>query len=258
MDLRLDGKVAVITGGSKGIGLATARALVREGCAVVVGSRKPIDDIDVQSVAVDLSTPDGPSELVDAAVSRHGGIDILVNNVGASEPAESAIAFTDAQWRRIFDITFFSTVWSVRAAAPVLAGRQGASIITISSLNSRLPSAMIAPYSAAKAALTNYSKGLADDLAPQGIRVNTISPGPVRTPMWTAPGAFAELFAEQAGTTVEDVMDRVLPESMQITTGRVSEADEVADLVAFLASERAANITGVDYVIDGGMLKSTP
>lgn len=257
MDLNLTGKVAVITGGSKGIGRATARTLASTGCTVVVGSRKPIDDIDVRSVAVDLSTPDGPAALIDAAVAAHGGIDILVNNVGASEPAPSAVAFTDEQWQRIFDVTFFSAVRTVRAAVPAMADRAGASITTISSLNARLPMAVIAPYSAAKAALTNYTKAIAEDLAPQGIRVNTISPGPVRTPMWTASGAFADYFAAQAGTTAEDVMDRVLPESMQISTGRVSEAEEVADLVAFLVSARAANITGADYVIDGGLLKST-
>jgi NAD(P)-dependent dehydrogenase (short-subunit alcohol dehydrogenase family) len=115
---------------------------------------------------------------------------------------------------------------------------------------------MVAPYWAAKAALTNLSKALAEDLTPLGIRVNTMSPGPVHTPLWTAHGGFAQLLADQAGTTVEDVMDRLLPESMAITTGRVSQPEEIASLVTYLASERAANITGADYVIDGGMLKS--
>jgi NAD(P)-dependent dehydrogenase (short-subunit alcohol dehydrogenase family) len=130
-------------------------------------------------------------------------------------------------------------------------------VVNIGSLNARLPAGMIAPYSAAKAALANFSKSLSEELAPQGIRVNTVSPGPVRTPMWTAPGAFAHVFAEQAGTTVQDVMDRLVPESMRITTGRVSEPEEIAHVVAFLASDLAANITGADYVVDGGMLKST-
>ena len=115
---------------------------------------------------------------------------------------------------------------------------------------------MIAPYSAAKAALTNVNKALAEDLTPQGIRVNAVSPGPVRTPLWTGPDGFAHLFADQAGTTVDDVMDRLLPESMAITSGRISEPEEIAALVLFLASERSGNVTGADYIIDGGMFKS--
>lgn len=97
---------------------------------------------------------------------------------------------------------------------------------------------------------------MAEDLTPRGIRVNAVSPGPVRTPLWTGAGGFAHLFAEQANTTVDDVMDRLLPETMAITTGRISEPEEVAALVLFLASTRAGNITGADYVIAGGMFKS--
>ena len=145
---------------------------------------------------------------------------------------------------------------TVRTAVPHLRRRPGAAIVTVGSVNAKLPAGMIAPYSAAKAALSNVTKSWAEDLAPLGIRVNTVSPGPVRTPMWTAPRGFAHLLAERAGTTAQDVMNRVLPESMGLTTGRVSEPEEVATLVAFLASECAANITGADYVIDGGMLKT--
>jgi NAD(P)-dependent dehydrogenase (short-subunit alcohol dehydrogenase family) len=263
MDINLKDKVVVITGGSKGIGLAVAGAMANEGARVVVGARQTtpeleqlIDSNGVAYVAVDLSTPDGAELLIDAAVRAHGGVDVLVNNVGASEWAPSALEFTDDQWQRIFDITFFSAVRAVRAAVPAMSGRPGASIVTVSSLNARLPATTIAPYSAAKAALTNVGTALSEELAPQGIRVNTISPGPVRTPLWMAPGGFAHLMAEGAGTTAEDFMDTVLPQAMSISTGRVSEAHEVADLVMFLASERAANITGADYVIDGGMLKT--
>ncbi|MGH3655768.1 MAG: SDR family NAD(P)-dependent oxidoreductase [Micromonosporaceae bacterium] len=263
MDLELKDSTAVITGGSKGIGLAIATTLAEQGVKVVVGSRdgsprldQLAADYDVTPVMVDLATLDGPGRLVRDAVDTYGGIDILVNNVAASEPAPSIGEFTDEQWERIFAVSFFSAVRTVRGAVPAMLGRQGASVITISSLNARLPAAMIAPYSAAKAALANFTKSLAEELGPQGIRVNTVSPGPVRTPLWTDPGGFAHLFAAQAGTTVDDVMDRLLPETMNATTGRVSEPDEVADLVAFLVSRRAGNITGADYVIDGGVHKS--
>ncbi|VXB90596.1 NAD(P)-dependent dehydrogenase (Short-subunit alcohol dehydrogenase family) [Aeromicrobium sp. 9AM] len=263
MDMDLMNKTVVVTGGSRGIGYAVAKALSDEGARIVVGARDMTDELkelcessDVSFVPVDLATPTGPAALVDAAVDRFGAIDVLVNNVGASEPSSSALTFTDEQWQRIFDITFFSAVRAVRAAVPAMRGNSGASVITISSLNARLPAPIIAPYSAAKAALTNFGTALSEELAPQGIRVNTISPGPVRTPLWMAPGGFAHVMTEGTDTTPAEFMDRVLPESMNVATGRVSEAHEIADLVLFLASSRSANITGADYVIDGGMLKS--
>lgn len=258
MELNLKGKVAVITGGSKGIGRSTAFALAEQGAVVVTGSRTvpaELRDADgIDAVAVDLSTVDGPAELVSRVVDTHGGIDLLINNVGMSEPGPSASGFTDDQWQRIFDITLFATVRTMRAAAPVL--RDDGSVLNVSSLNSRLPAGMLAPYSAAKAALTNFGKALAEEFAPRGIRVNTVSPGPVRTPMWTDPGAFAEIMAPHMDTTPDELMDGVLAESMGMLTGRVAEPEEIADLVLFLLSDRAASITGANYVIDGGMHKS--
>jgi NAD(P)-dependent dehydrogenase (short-subunit alcohol dehydrogenase family) len=253
MDLNLKGRTALVTGGTKGIGLAVAQTLAAEGMSVVAGARSVAEVDGVTVVPVDLSTADGPAALVAATVELFSGIDVIVNNVGVSEPGASALSFTDESWRRIFDATFFSAVRTVRAAVPHL--REGGSIVNISSLNARLPAGMIAPYSAAKAALTNLGTMLSEELAP-AIRVNTVSPGPVRTPMWTGEDGFAHVFAAQLGTTAEDVMDRVLPETMSITAGRVGEPQEVADLVAFLASDRAAWITGADYVIDGGMYKT--
>ena len=262
MNLDFANKIVIVTGGSRGIGLATAATFAAAGAQVYVGSRTVTDELaalqqrhDVIHVPADLATADGVATLIDTVVAKSEGIDVLVNNIATSEPAESVVAFSDGQWQRVFDTTLFSAVRTVRRAVPAMLDRPGATIVTIGSLNARLPAAMIAPYSAAKAALANYTKALSEELAPRGIRVNAVSPGPVRTPLWTAPGGFAHYLAEQAGTTADDVMDRLLPESMAITTGRVSEPDEVARLVAFLASDQASNITGVDYVIDGGMQK---
>ncbi len=253
MELNLKGKTALVTGGTKGIGLAIAQTLAAEGMSVVAGARSPADIDGVTVVPVDLSTSDGPAALVEAAMTLFSGIDVMVNNVGVSEPGASVLAFTDDAWQRVFDATFFSAVRTIRAAVPHM--RDGGSIVNISSLNARLPAGMIAPYSAAKAALTNLGTMLSEELAPR-IRVNTVSPGPVRTPMWTGEHGFAHVFAAQLGTTADEVMDRVLPETMSITAGRVGEPQEVADLVAFLASDRAAWITGADYVVDGGMDKT--
>ncbi len=115
---------------------------------------------------------------------------------------------------------------------------------------------MVVDYSAAKAALTNLSKSLSEEFAPKGIRVNAISPGPVRTPFWTAPGAFADATAAAAGTTAQEALDVVVPQSMGITSGRITEPQEVADLTLFLASPVAGNINGAEVVIDGGQIKT--
>jgi NAD(P)-dependent dehydrogenase (short-subunit alcohol dehydrogenase family) len=268
MDLKLRNRTAVVTGASKGIGLAIARALAEEGARVLAASRTDsaelkalMEDHDVEHVTCDLATRQGAIDLAAAAETAYGRVDILVNNVGASEPAASTLAFDDEQWQRIVEVTLFSAVRTVRATAPLMRRQQrhdggDAAIVNIASLNATLPAGNIAPYAAAKAALVNVSKALSEELADDGIRVNAISPGPVRTPMWTGPGGFAHLFAEQAGITPTEVMDELLPESMSITLGRVAEPEEIADLALFLCSPRSRYITGANYVIDGGMLKT--
>lgn len=264
MELNLTNKTALVTGGSKGIGLAVATALATEGARVAVAARGTTPELkelmnehDVEHFAVDLADPRGPDRLMAAVTASYGSLDLLVNNVGASEPADTSLAFTDEQWQRLFEVNFFGVVRMVRAAAPLLAAGGHGAVVNVASLNARLPQGMIAPYSAAKAALVNFGKAVSEELAPQGVRVNSILPGPVRTPLWTEPGGFAHRLAAQAGTTAEDLMDRVLPESMAISLGRVAEPEEVADLVLFLCSPRSSYVTGAEYVIGGGMLKST-
>nr|WSX75236.1 oxidoreductase [Streptomyces sp. NBC_00899] len=263
MELHLQGKVAVVTGASKGIGLAVAEGLAREGVKVVAGSRTSTPELDalavnhdITVVPVDLSTPEGPETLIRQAVERHGRIDLLVNNVGVAEPRESFLKVTDEQWQNVFGLTFFSAVRASRAALPHLLQAGGAAIVNISSVNAQLPFPMVVDYSAAKAALTNLNKALSEEFAPQGVRVNAVSPGPVRTPFWTAPGGFADATAAAAGTTAQEALDVIVPQSMGITLGRITEAHEVADLVLFLASPVAGNITGAEIVIDGGQIKT--
>ncbi|MGW2031567.1 SDR family NAD(P)-dependent oxidoreductase [Streptomyces sp. NPDC001356] len=263
MELHLKDKVAVVTGASKGIGLAVVEAMSREGVRVVAGSRNSTPELDalrdtygVTVVQVDLSTAEGAETLVRRAVEQHHRIDILVNNLGAAEPRNGFLEVDDAEWRRIFDLTFFSAVRTSRAALPHLMGADGAAIVNISSINARLPFPMVVDYSAAKAALTSLNKTLSEEFAPRGVRVNAVSPGPVRTPFWTAPGGFADATAAAAGTTAQEALDVVVPRNMGISTGRITEPHEVADLVLFLASPLAANITGTEILVDGGQTKT--
>jgi NAD(P)-dependent dehydrogenase (short-subunit alcohol dehydrogenase family) len=263
MELHLNGKVAVVTGASKGIGLAVVEAMGREGVRVVAGSRGSTPELNalrdtygVTVVPVDLSTAEGAETLVQHATERYGQINILVNNLGAAKPRGGFLEVDDAEWQRIFDLTFFSAVRVSRAALPHLTSAEGAAIVNISSINARLPSPMVVDYSAAKAALTNLNKSLSEEFASRGVRVNAISPGPVRTPFWTAPGAFADATAAAAGTTAQEALDVVVPQSMGISTGRITEPHEVAELALFLASPVAANITGTEVLIDGGQNKT--
>ncbi|MGC0419002.1 oxidoreductase [Embleya sp. AB8] len=262
MNLNLKNKVVVVTGGSKGIGLAIVRGFAEQGARVVAGSRRVSPELaelraefGVLPVAAELAHPDGPAELVQTALDAHGGLDILVNNVGASAPTPSIIDVEDAEWQRILEINLFSAIRATRAAMPAILAAGGGAVINIGSVNAHVPARSVVHYSVAKAALTAYSKSLAEEFGPQGVRVNTVSPGPVRTPLWTDPGQFADLMAAEAGTTAQAFLDEVLPQAMGVLTGRMSEPHEIADLVVFLASERAASIVGADYVIDGGMLK---
>jgi NAD(P)-dependent dehydrogenase (short-subunit alcohol dehydrogenase family) len=180
----------------------------------------------------------------------------LVNNVGVASPRSSFLSISDDEWERVFNLTFFSAVRASRAVLPHLLASRGA-IVNISSINARLPFPMVVDYSAAKAALSNLTKALSVEFAPRGVRVNAVAPGPVRTPFWTDPGGFADTVAAGSGVSAQTALDDTVPRNMGISSGRVTEADEVANLTVFLASPRAANITGAEFVIDGGQIKST-
>ncbi|SEE16132.1 NAD(P)-dependent dehydrogenase, short-chain alcohol dehydrogenase family [Streptomyces sp. 2224.1] len=264
MKLNLTDKVAVVTGGSKGIGLAVTEALGCEGARVVVGSRTETPELaalrkryDVAFHAVDLADPDGADMLTRAAADRHGRIDVLVNNVGATHPRVGFLDVDDTAWMRSLEMTFLSAVRASRASLPHLLAHGEGAIVNVSSVNARLPFPMVVDYSAAKAALSNLTKALSEEFAPRGVRVNAVAPGPVRTPFWTAPGAFADTVAAGAGGTAQEALDQAVPQQMGISTGRITEPQEVADLVVFLASPRAGNITGAEFVIDGGQIKTT-
>ncbi|WP_433465593.1 SDR family NAD(P)-dependent oxidoreductase [Spirillospora sp. CA-128828] len=266
MDMGLTGRVAVVTGASKGIGLAVVRTLLDEGARVVAVSRKPGAELDALAgpnlvhVPADLMDPDAPARAVEQAVEAFGRLDVLVNNAGGPPPGAVMPRFgfmtlADDDWRDVFEFNVVAVVRAVRAAIPHLLKSDAASVVNVSSVNARRPGPMNFDYNAAKAALTNLTKGLSEEYAPQGVRVNTVSPGPVRTPWWTDEGGAADIIAGATGSDRDAVLDGGAAEMMSLTTGRLSEPQEVADVVVLLASPRSASTTGADFAVDSGFLK---
>jgi NAD(P)-dependent dehydrogenase (short-subunit alcohol dehydrogenase family) len=266
MDLDLTGRVAVVTGASKGIGLAVTETLLTEGAHVVATSRRRTPELDalpgeLVHVAADLMEPDAPDEVIDRAVEAFGGIDVLVNNAGGPPPGTQLPQFgfldlSDSGWRDMFEFNLLSAVRACRAAIPVLVEHGGGAIVNVSSGHGRQPSAVNVHYGAAKAAMINLTKALAEEFGPQGIRVNGVCPGPVRTPWWTDEGGAADILAAHTGADRESVMSRVVPEMMQLATGRLAEPQEIADAVVLLASPRSASTTGTEFVVDSGWIKA--
>lgn len=262
MDLELSGKTAVVTGGSKGIGLEITRTLLAEGMHVVTGSRTITDELkatDAYPVTVDLTTPDGAPRLIDAAQARYGPIDLLVNNVGIGDTDDvmqgalnSLADLPDRAWEHTFALHFYTALRATRAALPSLVARRG-TVITISSAGARLVSAGPFDYNVSKAALNALTKVIAEQYGPQGVRAITVSPGPVRTQVWTdGDGLIARLAATQ-GVEHHVFADQLIS-TLGPSTGRLTTPVEVARLVAFLAAPN--NITGAEYLIDGGVIKN--
>jgi NAD(P)-dependent dehydrogenase (short-subunit alcohol dehydrogenase family) len=261
MDLGLSGKSMIVTGASRGIGLAVTRALVGEGASVVAVSKggsaelKALEETgEVLAVMMDLTDPQGPPAVVEAAISAFGGLDGLVNNVGAVRPRVGGfLSVTDDDWDATLMINLLAAVRMTRAALPHLVERGAGSIVTVSSVNAVLPDPLVIDYSAAKAALSSFCKALSKEVGPSGVRVNTVSPGPVATALWLGEGGVAATVASATGGDPGAVADQAARESV---TGRFTRPEEVADLVVFLAGDRATNVTGTDFTIDGGLIST--
>ncbi|WP_296269518.1 SDR family oxidoreductase [Pseudomonas sp. UBA6323] len=252
MNLDLTGKHVLVTGGTKGVGRAVVKRFIAEGAKVLTSARQVSQELpDELFIQADLSTREGCDALVEGARKRLGEVDIIIHVLGGSSaPAGGFAVLDDDQWQRELDLNLLPAVRLDRALLPAMLERQAGVIIHVTSIQSRLPLAeATTAYAAAKAALATYSKSLSKEVSPQGVRVVRVSPGWVET---EASVALAERLAQEAGTDYEGGKRLIMQALGGIPLGRPSSPEEVADLIAFLASPRAASITGTEFVIDGG------
>ena len=254
MDLGLKGKVALVTGASRGIGNRIALALAEEGAKLCINARNEeglntaLEKVaakggEVEAVAADVTQAEGAEKVVTAAAERLGGIDILVNNVGGSVWTPF-VEISDEEWKHVFDLSFFSAVRVTRAALPVVEKRGGGSVINISSIYGRETGGPLS-YNAAKAAMISMTSNLAQEAAPRNVRVNTVAPGSI-----LFPGGSWERRQQADPEGIKAFVEASIP------SGRFGTPEEVADVVVFLASERASWVTGACINVDGGQSKS--
>jgi NAD(P)-dependent dehydrogenase (short-subunit alcohol dehydrogenase family) len=252
---RLDGKIALITGGTKGIGKAIADRLAAAGATIIITARsQPVDaNQSYHFIAADLAKVGESDKLANEINEKFGKVDILINNIGGtSSPGGGFSTLTHEHWNNELQLNLMAPVNLDRALLPKMLEAGEGVIIHISSINGRLPLwEANMPYGAAKAALDNYSKGLSNELASKGIRVVTVSPGPVKT---GAMQDFLGEFANALGKTVDEATQVMMDKIGGIPMGKMAEPENIAELIGFLVSPAAAYITGVNYVIDGGTI----
>lgn len=254
MDLELKGRRVLVTAGTRGVGAAVVARFRESGARVVTTARTRPDALpQALFVGADLTTEDGCAAVVAAVGERLGGVDIVVHVLGGSSaPAGGFAALDDAAWHRELHLNLFPAVRLDRALLPGMLAQGAGVIIHVTSIQDRLPlPASTTAYAAAKAALSTYSKSLSKEVTPKGVRVVRVAPGWVET---EAAVALAERLARQAGTDYEGGKRIIMDALGGIPLGRPCKPAEVADLIAFLASPRAAAISGTEYVIDGGTI----
>lgn len=262
MDLGLRGRAAIVTGASRGIGRQVARGLAAEGCAVLACGREEaplqalateIADLggEVTTLALDVTATGAAAALVDACVERLGRLDIVVNNAGRAD-AKPLEQLTDQDWRDGLELNFLAAARLSVAAIPVMRAARWGRLVHVASISGREPDPLFAPYSAAKAALLNLSTSLSRAFAADGILSSCVVPGVTLTELVAANAAAS---AERTGASPDEVMAKMLAKH-DPASGRFGTPDEVADAVVFLASERAAWITGAALEVDGGTRRS--
>ncbi|WP_423462056.1 SDR family oxidoreductase [Promicromonospora sp. MS192] len=257
IDDRLDGRRALVTGGSRGTGAAVARRLRAAGATVLAVARTaPEPQPDSPGfIAADLTTPEGTALVTDHVAEHLGGVDVLVHTLGGSRsPSGGFAALSDGHWADELSLNLLSATRLDRALLPGMIAAGGGAVVHVSSIQRRMPlHAATLGYAAAKAALTTYSKGLATEVAPHGVRVNVVSPGFIRT---SSAQALVERLSAGQEISREEALDQLMDSLGGIPLGRPSDPAEVAELVAFLVSDRAAAITGAEHTIDGGTVRT--
>jgi len=259
MDLGLAGKTCVVTGASRGIGLATARALCAEEARVLLVARDEaalkaaaeeaaLRGGEAGACALDVTAPDAGERLLAACCERFAGPDVLVNNAGTTQ-VRPLDELTDADWQGQWDLHVMASMRLMRAIAPGMAQRGEGRIVNVCSSSGKRPSLRNAAYSVTKAAQLSLSRVFADTYAKQGVLVNAVSPGVVDTGLWMGPGGLADQVAEREGTSREEVIEATL---RNVPRGRFGSEDEIAAVIVFLCSAQAANVVGAAWNVDGG------
>jgi NAD(P)-dependent dehydrogenase (short-subunit alcohol dehydrogenase family) len=250
-DNSLDGLRVLVTGGSRGLGAATVRRFVAAGANVLTASRgRPEEDSGATFLAADLSTQQGVAELGCRVVEQVGGVDVLVNNAGAASAPAPTLSRSDESWQADLEMNLLSAVRLDRALVPGMVERGSGVVVHVSSIASQLPQRTEASYAAAKAALNTYSRELATEVGEHGVRVVCVLPGFVVTD-----GATAHLkhMAEKQGITTEEASQQIV-DHLNVPMGRPGDPEDVAEMIAFLASSRAKWLTGAQFRVDGGII----
>jgi 3-oxoacyl-[acyl-carrier protein] reductase len=251
MDLGISGRACVVTGASRGIGLAAARALADEGAHVLLVARSaPSGELPPGAdwLEADVTSAGAAERIVEECTRRFGQVDVLVNNAGTSR-ARSLEELTDDEWEEQWQLHVMASMRLMRLAAPAMAARGWGRIVNVGSSSGKRPSLSNAAYSVTKAAQHALSRVFADTYAGDGVLVNAVAPGPVESPLWMAEGGLADQAAERSGVSREEALESA---RSKIPLGRFGREDEIAWVIAFLCSERASNVTGSTWSADGG------
>jgi 3-oxoacyl-[acyl-carrier protein] reductase len=256
MDLGLEGKVCVVTGASRGIGLEVARRLCDEGAKVLFVGRDTerleaaSDGCGGEFLAVDVTDPGAAEQIVATCAEQMGGVDVLVNNAGGTRLQEFD-AVTDADLDEQWQLNVLAPFRLMALAAPRMAARGGGRIVNVASSSGKRPSPRYLAYSVTKSAQLSLSRAFADRWAPEGVLVNAVTPGPTTSDMWVGPGGLGEQVAGEGNA------ERAIAEgAKKIPLGRYGEPAEIADVILFLCSARASNVTGAAWSADGGSFAS--
>lgn len=261
MDLGLHGRVCVVTGASGGIGSATAHALAAEGASLLlVGRRRrALDELasscleggagEVSALDLDLTAADAAGHVIEAATEGLGGLDVLINNAGTTQ-ARPLDSLPDEAWQEQWDLHVMAPMRLMRAAAPVMAEAGWGRVVNVCSSSGKRPSGSLdMAYSVTKAGQLSLSRAFAERFAAQGVLINAVAPGPVAGTMWEAEGGLADQLASEAGPSRQDVLAAT---AARLPIGRFATAEEIADVIVFLCSERASDVAGVAWSVDGG------